>query len=353
MDTLSIFIQTNVFGEWCSLVEIVRLDSAKCNRINRQQFLKLLSSNVFTVESNHQMSPQKSLDWMALRGLKMRHCFICRDCVNFSDILDVSKINSLEFNEDCKITEAGIVEIINICSNVSSVVIYHKQLTLQNLAPKLDRLSEFDHIVVWGKYARVGFLPGPPDLLLPSNLSSDVWSKCSVALEFPEGDDILISAFYRKDSKLFNFNDILHHILTLYSSTLKYVKIYLYTPNSIDLNLLVDLCVSCPRLKSIFVSHNEEGRGDAAFSLIHDGGCDQLELHCSPSCITYTELNMLYLFEKLKGVIAFVLLSIFCCLFFVVGCIVLRQKLFTIADFRVCIQVTHYAYYTLNTCTMI
>src|SRR4051812_27574078 len=61
-----------LINDWVEFAELGKLDSAVCNHKNRKEYLELLSNEFVFVENNCRCENEESLNWIAVRQIKLR-----------------------------------------------------------------------------------------------------------------------------------------------------------------------------------------------------------------------------------------------------------------------------------------
>ena len=154
----------SILIEWLYIQDLARLDSALCHRKTRTLFLGLLGSEHPGIKS---VAARKRFDirsgvvqWLESRGISMNEISFCGDIDLSSPFLPKigGTLQSLNIDFCKKITDAGVVLIVENCSNLQSLSLDSSLITdigLGFLATRCSNL-QYLHLALCDKITDIG-----------------------------------------------------------------------------------------------------------------------------------------------------------------------------------------------------
>ncbi len=122
----------DILSNWTKAASLAKLDSACCNQLERNQFLKLLKSKHVTIECELLCDRNDKLNWIILRQLKLRSfmaklhlIFLKQEIVHKLDVSCIKEAQISRFGHKRELEEqmAWFVDWINRCYLMEKLVL--------------------------------------------------------------------------------------------------------------------------------------------------------------------------------------------------------------------------------------
>jgi hypothetical protein len=123
----------SLFLDWCDLIEIVKFDTAICNRVDRAFFLSLLASKFFVLRRDYKWKNRSFVNWVIIKKVQFDNIrpvwlgFGDEDLISSLCLLNLSSVSTISLAIACKskadlpFKSNTVGNFVNLCPNMTSL----------------------------------------------------------------------------------------------------------------------------------------------------------------------------------------------------------------------------------------